>query len=333
MIEVKDLVKKYGDHTAVDHLSFTVERGQILGFLGPNGAGKTTTMNMITGYISATEGTAVINGHDVFDEPEEAKKCIGYLPELPPVYLDMTVTEYLGFVADIKQVDKKRKQYMIKDAMKKTRIEDVSGRLIKHLSKGYKQRVGLAQAIIGYPEVIILDEPTAGLDPMQIIEIRDLIKELAKEHTVILSSHILSEVSAVCDTVLIINKGRLVLQDTPDKLSSHLGNKDGLHLTVKGSRSTVDAAIAEVPGVTEREYKEPQEAGTVNVTVYNDGSRDIREGVFYALSEAKCPIFDMQSSTMSLEDIFLQVTQEENTPKKKAKKKLVKEEKQDAGNL
>lgn len=263
MIEVKDLVKKYGDHTAVDHLSFTVERGQILGFLGPNGAGKTTTMNMITGYISATEGTVVINGHDVFDEPEEAKKCIGYLPELPPVYLDMTVTEYLGFVADIKQVDKKRKQYMIKDAMKKTRIEDVSGRLIKHLSKGYKQRVGLAQAIIGYPEVIILDEPTVGLDPMQIIEIRDLIKELAKEHTVILSSHILSEVSAVCDTVLIINKGRLVLQDTPDKLSSHLGNKDGLHLTVKGSRSTVDAAIAEVPGVTEREYKEPQEAGTV----------------------------------------------------------------------
>ncbi len=333
MIEVKDLVKKYGDHTAVDHLSFTVERGQILGFLGPNGAGKTTTMNMITGYISATEGTVVINGHDVFDEPEEAKRCIGYLPELPPVYPDMTVREYLSFVADIKQVDKKRKQYMIKDAMKKARIEDVAERLIKHLSKGYKQRVGLAQAIIGYPEVIILDEPTVGLDPMQIIEIRDLIKELAKEHTVILSSHILSEVSAVCDTVLIINKGKMVLQDTPDKLSSHLGNKDGLHLTVKGSRAAVDAAIAGVPGVTEREYKEPKEAGTVNVTVYNDGSGDIREGVFYALSGAKCPILDMQSSTMSLEDIFLQVTQEDNAPKKKAKKKLVKEEKQDAGNL
>ncbi len=333
MIEVKDLVKKYGDHTAVDHLSFTVERGQILGFLGPNGAGKTTTMNMITGYISATEGTVVINGHDVFDEPEEAKRCIGYLPELPPVYPDMTVREYLSFVADIKQVDKKRKQYMIKDAMKKARIEDVAERLIKHLSKGYKQRVGLAQAIIGYPEVIILDEPTVGLDPMQIIEIRDLIKELAKEHTVILSSHILSEVSAVCDTVLIINKGKMVLQDTPDKLSSHLGNKDGLHLTVKGSRAAVDAAIAGVPGVTEREYKEPKEAGTVNVTVYNDGSGDIREGVFYALSGAKCPILDMQSSTMSLEDIFLQVTQKDNAPKKKAKKKLVKEEKQDAGNL
>lgn len=334
MIEVKDLVKKYGDHTAVDHLSFTVERGQILGFLGPNGAGKSTTMNMITGYISATEGTVVINGHDIYDEPEEAKKCIGYLPELPPVYPDMTVREYLNFVADIKLVDRKRKQYMIKDAMKKAKIEDVSERLIKHLSKGYRQRVGLAQAIIGYPEVIILDEPTVGLDPMQIIEIRDLIKDLAKEHTVILSSHILSEVSAVCDTVLIINKGRLVLQDTPDMLSAHLGKKEGLHLIVKGTRNAVDNAISGVAGVIQREYQDSREAGTINVTVYGDGTGDIREGIFYALSAAKCPIYDMHTSTMSLEDIFLEVTKEDDSSKKKkTKKRSVKEDKQDAGDL
>lgn len=334
MIEVKDLVKRYGDHTAVDHLSFTVERGQILGFLGPNGAGKSTTMNIITGYISATEGTVLINGHDIFEEPEEAKKCIGYLPELPPVYPDMTVREYLNFVAEIKLVDRKRKQYMIKDAMKKAKVEEVSERLIKHLSKGYRQRVGLAQAIIGYPEVIILDEPTVGLDPMQIIEIRDLIKDLAKEHTVILSSHILSEVSAVCDTVVIINKGRLVLQDTPDMLSTHLGKKDGLHLIVKGSRNAVDTAISAVAGVREREYGESKESGTVSVTVYGDGTADIREGIFYALGAAKCPIYDMHTSTMSLEDIFLEVTKDEDEPKKKkAKKKAVKEEKQDAGDL
>ncbi|MBO5197605.1 MAG: ABC transporter ATP-binding protein [Lachnospiraceae bacterium] len=325
MIEVKNLVKKYGDHVAVDHLSFTVERGQILGFLGPNGAGKSTTMNMITGYISATEGTVIINGHDIYDEPEEAKKSIGYLPELPPVYPDMTVREYLNFVADIKKVDRKRKDYMIKDAMKKTKVEDVSERLIKHLSKGYKQRVGLAQAILGYPEVIILDEPTVGLDPMQIIEIRDLIKDLAKEHTVILSSHILSEVSAVCDSVLIINKGKLVLQDAPDMISKHLNKKDGLHLVVKGAKADVDAAIAAVPGVIQREYEEAKEAGTVKVTVYSDSESDIREGIFYALSDAKCPIFDMQSTTMSLEDIFLEVTKEE-PKKRRSKKKTAKEE-------
>ena len=190
LIEVKNLVKKYGEHVAVDNLSFTVEKGQILGFLGPNGAGKSTTMNMLTGYISATEGTVCINGFDIYEEPEEAKKCIGYLPELPPVYPDMTVREYLNFVADIKKVSKNQKKQMLEDIMKRVQIIDVADRLIKHLSKGYKQRVGFAQALVGYPEVIILDEPTVGLDPMQIIEIRDLIKELAREHTVILSSQI-----------------------------------------------------------------------------------------------------------------------------------------------
>ena len=202
MIEVSNLVKKYGDHTAVDHLSFQIEKGKIYGFLGPNGAGKSTTMNMITGYIASTEGKVMIDGHDILEEPEEAKKCIGYLPELPPLYFDMTVKEYLAFAAELKKIPKAERKNQITRVCATTKLDAVQNRLIKNLSKGYRQRVGLAQAILGYPEVIILDEPTVGLDPKQILEIRDLIKELGKEHTVILSSHILSEVRAVCDYVL-----------------------------------------------------------------------------------------------------------------------------------
>ena len=211
MIEVRNLVKKYGNHTAVDNLSFTVKDGQVYGFLGPNGAGKSTTMNIIIGYLSATDGEVIINGHNIFEEPEEAKKCIGYLPEIPPLYSDMTVKEYLQFVAELKKVPKKERAEQIEKAMQMTNIVDMQHRLMKHLSKGYKQRVGLAQAIIGFPEIIILDEPTVGLDPKQIIEIRDLIKELSKEHTIILSSHIMQEISAVCDHVLIINKGHIII--------------------------------------------------------------------------------------------------------------------------
>ncbi|BCN29815.1 ABC transporter ATP-binding protein [Anaeromicropila herbilytica] len=308
MIEVKDLVKKYGNHLAVDHLSFTVEKGQILGFLGPNGAGKSTTMNMLTGYISATEGNVIIDGHDIFDEPEEAKKSIGYLPEIPPLYPDMTVREYLKFVADIKNVKKNEQEKMIEDIMKLIQIKDVSERLIKHLSKGYKQRVGLAQAIMGYPEVIILDEPTVGLDPKQIIEIRDLIKTLSKKHTVILSSHILSEISAVCDIVMIINKGKLVVTDTPENLSNHMEGANGLFLTVKGNKDTVYDVISSIPKVTKIHYEDSEEANTVSLTVYSKEHEDIREAVFYALSEAKCPIYDMHSTKMSLENIFLELT-------------------------
>ena len=210
MIEVTGLVKKYGNHVAVDHLSFRLEPGKIYGFLGPNGAGKSTTMNMMTGYIGPTEGTILINGHDIVKEPAEAKRCIGYLPELPPLYTDMTVWEYLEFAAQLKNIPAKKRQESILNAMKMTGLVDVAKRLIKNLSKGYRQRVGFAQAVLGMPEIIILDEPTVGLDPIQIIEIRSLIKELAKEHTVILSSHILSEISAVCDEILIISHGRLV---------------------------------------------------------------------------------------------------------------------------
>lgn len=215
MIEVKNLVKKYGDHTAVDHLSFTVEKGQIYGFLGPNGAGKSTTMNIMTGYLGATDGEVLINGHDILKEPEAAKKSIGYLPELPPLYMDMTVMEYLKFSTELKKIKKEDREAEIEKALKLVKLADVQDRLIKNLSKGYKQRVGLAQAILGFPEIIILDEPTVGLDPKQIIEIRELIRELAKEHTVILSSHILAEIREVCDYIMIISKGKLVASDTP----------------------------------------------------------------------------------------------------------------------
>jgi len=316
LIEVKNLVKKYGDHLAVDNLSFTVEKGQILGFLGPNGAGKSTTMNIITGYISATEGTVLIGDHDIFDEPEEAKKCIGYLPELPPLYPDMTVKEYLNFVADIKLVKKSEKKQMLTKIMDMTKITDVSERLIKHLSKGYKQRVGLAQAIMGFPEVLILDEPTVGLDPMQIIEIRDLIKELSAEHTIILSSHILSEVSAICDKVLIINKGKLIVSDTPDNLSKHIGGSNGLHLQVKGDKEKIDKALQTITDITKIDYDSGMEKGVVKLTAFCGDDKDIREAVFFAFSNAKCPILDMQSSNMSLEDIFLEVTQDNHEDKR-----------------
>ncbi len=312
MIEVKNLVKEYGNHLAVDNLNFTVEKGQILGFLGPNGAGKSTTMNIITGYISATEGTVSINGHDIFEEPEAAKKCIGYLPELPPLYPDMTVKEYLSFVADIKSVKKSEKAVMINQIMDMTKVTDVSERLIKHLSKGYKQRVGLAQAMIGFPEIIILDEPTVGLDPMQIIEIRDLIKNLSKEHTIILSSHILSEVSAVCDKVMIMNKGKLIVSDTPDNLSKHMVGSNGLHLQVKGEKEKVENALKAVDGITKIEYDTSTFDGIMKMSVFCEEDTDIREQVFYALSDAKCPIFDMHSSSLSLEEIFLEVTQEDS---------------------
>ena len=249
MIEVNNLVKRYGDHTAVDHLSFKIEKGKIYGFLGPNGAGKSTTMNMITGYIASTEGTVTIDGHDILDEPEQAKKCIGYLPEMPPLYFDMTVDEYMNFVADLKKIPKDQKKSMVEEVMEMVKITDMKNRLIKNLSKGYRQRVGLAQAILGYPEVIILDEPTVGLDPKQIIEIRDLIKSLKKKHTVILSSHILSEVSAVCDYVLIISHGKLVASDTPENLGKLAEGSNTLNLLVKGDKDHIRIALGQISDI------------------------------------------------------------------------------------
>ncbi len=313
MIEVKNLTKRYGNHTAVDDLSFTVEKGQVLGFLGPNGAGKTTTMNIITGYISATQGSVTVNGVDVFEEPEEVKRMIGYLPEFPPLYPEMTVREYLNFVADLKKVPKNEKKEMVAKVMESTMITPMADRLIKHLSKGYKQRVGLAQAILGYPELIILDEPTVGLDPKQIIEIRELIKELSKNHTVILSSHIMQEVSAVCDLVMIIDKGKLILQDKPENLSTQLGSTGGLKLSVKGSREAVHAALSGISRITGIEEQETVADGVVELTLHCPEQDDIREDVFYAMCEAKTPILEMQSVRMSLEDIFLKVTGQTDT--------------------
>lgn len=308
MIEVRNLVKKYGNHVAVDHLNFTVEKGKIYGFLGPNGAGKSTTMNMITGYIASTEGDILIDGHNILEEPEEAKKRIGYLPEIPPLYQDMTVREYLEFAAELKAVPREKKKSNIEEVMSTTKIEDVKNRLIKNLSKGYKQRVGLAQALLGYPEIIILDEPTVGLDPKQIIEIRDLIKGLGRKHTVILSSHILSEVSAVCDHVLIIDKGRLVASDSPENLSKLMAGDNSLELTIKGREEDIRKAFDMVENIQEVIYHDSLVKGACDVTVKVSGEQDIRENIFFALAEMKCPILKMQSGNMSLEEVFLKLT-------------------------
>ena len=317
MIEVKNLVKRYGDHTAVDHLSFEIEKGKIYGFLGPNGAGKSTTMNMITGYIASTEGTVVIDGHDILEEPEEAKKCIGYLPEMPPLYFDMTVLEYLKFVADLKKIPKAKKASMIEEIMDMVKITDMKNRLIKNLSKGYRQRVGLAQAILGYPEVIILDEPTVGLDPKQIIEIRDLIKSLKEKHTVILSSHILSEVSAVCDYVLIISHGKLVASDTPENLGKLAEGSNTLNLIVKGEKDKICTALGQIEGVKNVTAADAKEEYAWNVTVSTNEDSDVREEVFFKMADAKCPILEMQSRKVSLEEIFLELTEDDKKTDKK----------------
>lgn len=308
MIEVRNLVKKYGNHVAVDHLNFTVEKGKIYGFLGPNGAGKSTTMNMITGYIASTEGDILIDGHNILEEPEKAKKCIGYLPELPPLYQDMTVMEYLRFVAELKSISKAEIEENVAEVMSTTKLEDMECRLIKNLSKGYKQRVGLAQALLGYPEIIILDEPTVGLDPKQIIEIRDLIKGLSEKHTVILSSHILSEVSAVCDYVLIIDHGKLVASDSPENLSKIMTGANSLELTVKGPEEEIRKALNIVDNIEDLIYHESMVKDACDFTVKIAGDQDVRENIFFALAEVKYPILKMQSTNMTLEEVFLKLT-------------------------
>ena len=312
MIEVSNLVKKYGDHTAVDHLSFQIEKGKIYGFLGPNGAGKSTTMNMITGYIASTEGKVMIDGHDILEEPEAAKKCIGYLPEMPPLYFDMTVLEYMKFAADLKKIPRNQKDKQIKEVMDMVKITDMKDRLIKNLSKGYRQRVGLAQAILGYPEVIILDEPTVGLDPKQIIEIRDLIKSLKQKHTVILSSHILSEVRAVCDYVLIISHGKLVASDTPDNLERLAAGSNSLLMKVKGEKDTIRKDLETIEGVTGVEMSYDSDEELWKTKSFHSGKMWISaKKVFYAMAKANCPIYEMQVKRVSLEDVFLELTEGE----------------------
>lgn len=317
MIEVRNLVKKYGNHLAVDHLNFTVEKGKIYGFLGPNGAGKSTTMNMLTGYIASTEGDILIDGHNILDEPEEAKRKIGYLPELPPLYQDMTVLEYLRFAAELKSLPKEKRENYIKEVMSTTKVDNVKHRLIKNLSKGYKQRVGLAQALLGYPEVIILDEPTVGLDPKQIIEIRDLIKSLGEKHTVILSSHILSEVSAVCDYVLIIDRGKLVASDSPENLSRVMSGANSLEITVKGTEEEIRKALDMVENLQEVIYHQSLVPGACDFTIKVQGEQDMRENIFFALAEVKCPLLKMQSTNMTLEEVFLKLTDDRKSVREK----------------
>ena len=306
MIEIKNLVKKYGDHTAVDHLSFTVEKGQIYGFLGPNGAGKSTTMNIMTGYLGATDGEVLINGHDILKEPEAAKKSIGYLPELPPLYMDMTVMEYLKFSAELKKIKKEDREQEIEKALKLVKLADVQDRLIKNLSKGYKQRVGLAQAILGFPEIIILDEPTVGLDPKQIIEIRELIRELAKEHTVILSSHILAEIREVCDYIMIISKGKLVASDTPEHLEELMNGSDTIHIETRAEKETVREILSGLKDIEDVTYT--QENEILKAEVKTKERKDIREAIFSAFAEAQCPLLTLQKTTVSLEEVFLELT-------------------------
>jgi len=311
MIEIQNLTKKYGQIKAVNDISFTVNKGEILGFLGPNGAGKSTTMNIITGFIPSTSGTVKVCGYDIMEQPKEVKKRIGYLPELPPLYMDMTVTEYLGFVSELKNLDKKKMKSQLADIMELVKIHNVKDRLVKNLSKGYKQRVGLAQSLIGSPEVLILDEPTVGLDPKQIIEIRNLIKALGKEHTIILSSHILPEVSAVCERVVIINKGKIAAIDTPDNLSKGLSSSTKFSVRIAGPKSAVQNTLKGIYGITYVEAGKVREEGSTDFIFETMKDVDVRKSMFFELAKNGFPILELKSDDLSLEDIFLQITTEE----------------------
>lgn len=307
MIEVKNLTKHYGDKKAVDNISFTVNDGEILGFLGPNGAGKSTTMNILTGYISSTSGQALINGVDILEDPIKAKSFIGYLPEIPPLYLDMTVKGYLNFIYELKKCKLPRTAH-INDVCNLTKITDVKDRIIKNLSKGYKQRVGLAQALIGNPPVLILDEPTVGLDPKQIIEIRTLIKKLGKNHTVILSSHILPEIQAVCDKIVIINKGTIVANDTADNLSKKVSNDHRLTVRIEGDKKEILDIIKSIDKVKYARADMEREPGVYEYEIEAEDGVDIRRELNRCLAEKSLPILMMRSADLTLEDIFLKIT-------------------------
>ena len=317
MIQVEHLTKRYSGHTAVEDISFQVPEGTICGLLGPNGAGKSTTMNVLTGYISASEGKVSIAGWDILEQPAKAKACVGYLPEQPPLYLDMTPAEYLDFAAELKGVTRKERSQQVAQVMERTGLVEFQHRLIKQLSKGYRQRVGLAAALLGNPKVIILDEPTVGLDPAQVIEIRSLIRELGREHTVILSSHILSEVSALCDHVLIIAKGKLVAQGTPEELARQLEAKTQLRVTALGQAQPVQQALQCLEGVESIQIME-QKGDEVTVELQVAQGLDLRAAVSENLAKAGCPVLGLVVDTMSLEDVFLQLTEQQEPEQQEA---------------
>lgn len=308
MITISNLTKKYGDKTALCDVSFEVKDGEVLGFLGPNGAGKSTTMNIITGYISYTDGTVLVDGYDILENPMEVKKRIGYLPEIPPLYPDMTVIEYLEFVYDLKKIKKEDKASHIQDIIQLVKLDDVKGRKIGNLSKGYRQRVGLAGALTGDPDVLILDEPTVGLDPKQIIEIRNVIKELGKKKTIILSSHILSEISAVCDRVIIINNGKLVAEDTPSKLSARLGSGKRMSFTVSGSKEKAEEILNSFDGIS-NVICISSNGDTYEFEFDTAMETDNRKELFFAFAENQIPILAQKETETSLEDIFLKLTE------------------------
>jgi ABC-2 type transport system ATP-binding protein len=314
-IQVQDLTKTFGGVTAVDHVSFTVNKGEILGFLGPNGAGKTTTMRILTGFMPATSGTAKVGGYDVFEQSMEVRRHIGYLPENPPLYPDMTVGEYLDFVTRIKDVPAERRAARVDDALQKTNITDKRHELIKRLSRGYKQRVGLAQAVVHDPDVVILDEPTVGLDPKQIIEVRNLIKGLAGSHTIILSTHILPEVSMTCDRVVIINKGRIAAVDTPQNLTSQMRGGERVRLEVAAHESALQEALGEIPGLVITSFQPVSGTGRLVVTVEAAAGKDIRAEVAAKIVGRGIPLYELRGASLSLEEIFLKLTMEDPAQK------------------
>ena len=311
MIEVTGLSKRYGNHLAVDNVNFSINKGEVIGFLGPNGAGKSTIMNIITGYLSLTQGEVSVDGYDVAQYPEEAKKRIGYLPEIPPLYIDMKVREYLNFIYDLKKVTFPKKPH-IDEILRLVKIDNVQNRLIKNLSKGYRQRVGFAQALVGNPDVLILDEPTVGLDPKQIIEIRNLIAKLGRNHTIILSSHILSEIQAVCERVIIINRGQIIADDTPNNLSKKLSRDHSLLIRVKGEEKEMYKALNAIKGVKSVNCLGSKEEGSYDFVVVPEDDTDIRALVYDRIVERGKTILSFQSNELSLEQIFLRLTETDN---------------------
>ncbi|MBR3142717.1 MAG: ATP-binding cassette domain-containing protein [Clostridiales bacterium] len=309
MIEINNLVKRYGDKLAVNNISFTVNNDEILGFLGPNGAGKTTTMNIITGYISSTSGTVKVNGHDILEEPELAKKEIGYLPENPPLYYDMTVSEYLSFICDLKCVPKEKRKNQLDRIISLVKISDVTDRLIGNLSKGFKQRVGIAQAMVGDPPILILDEPTVGLDPNQIIEIRKLIKSLSKTHSIIISSHILPEIQEIADRVVIINKGKIAAVDTLTDLSKRLSGQSKLLMTFRGPVKECSAKIRSLPGIASSVPRvADSKVNQLEIGIASDNTNEVRASIFFMMAKEGWPILELRSLDPTLEEIFLNIT-------------------------
>ena len=307
MIEVKNVTKKYGKFVAVDDISFTINEGEIIGLLGPNGAGKSTTMNMLTGFIEQTDGEIIINGYDILKKPKKAKKEIGYMPEGVPLYTDLTVKEFVTYMAEIKNVDRKQRKEKVQKIIQQTGLKDVEKKLVKNLSRGYKQRVSMAGALVGEPKILILDEPTVGLDPKQITEIRNLIKELGKTHTVILSSHILSEVSQICNKVIIINKGKIVAVDTPENLEEKVSSKNCIYITVEDIENKMENVKEKIKGITKLELLENNEDGTKQYMIQSEENIDLRKTLFTELAKQNITIFEMKKADSTLEDAFMKL--------------------------